>query len=74
MASINEFRKGDLVVIETIDCEQKLRRRLCELGLFEGAKVEIIKNDRKSPVLIKVFNSKIVLDQKGAQKIYGEKI
>lgn len=74
MTSITEFTKGECVHIKALECAQELKRRLAELGVFDGAQIEIVRNDRKNPMLIKVFNSKIVLDQKGAKKIYGEKI
>jgi len=50
------------------------QRRMAELGIFEGAEIEIAKNDGRGPLLVKVFDSKIVLGQSGAQKIYGDKI
>ena len=74
MTSITEFSKGDRIIIKALECGEELKRRLADLGLFDGARVEIVKNDRKNPLLIRVFNSKIVLDQKGATNIYGEKI
>jgi len=74
MTSITEFAKGDHVRIKALECEQEFKRRLAEMGLFDGAEVEIIKNDRKSPLLIKIFDSKIVLGQAGAKNIYGEKV
>jgi len=74
MRSINEFERGGRVRIKALECAQGLKKRLAELGVFEGAQVEIIRNDRKNPLLLKVFNSKIVLDQKGAGQIYGERI
>lgn len=74
MTNITEFSKGDHIVIKALKCGEEFRRRLADLGLFNGAQVEIVKNDGKNPLLIRVFNSKIVLDQKGAINIYGEKI
>lgn len=74
MTSITEFQTGDRVRVRALEGEPDFKCRLTDLGLFDGAEVEILKNDRRSPILIKVFDAKIVLDQSGASNIYGEKI
>lgn len=74
MTSIIDFSTGDRVRIIAMECGQIFRRRLAELGIFGGAEIEIVKNDKYSPLLVKIFDSKIVLGQGEAKKIYGEKI
>jgi Fe2+ transport system protein FeoA len=74
MKNINEFRKGDRIKILCMECGHSLQRRLTELGIFHGSDLEIIKNDNFSPVLVKIFDSRIALGQVEASKIYGEKI
>lgn len=68
-----EFEGGDKVKIECVDCGRDFKNRLCDLGLFDGSEVEIIKNDRFGPLIIKIFDSKIALGRGEASKIYGEK-
>lgn len=72
--SLIDFKEGDKVKIEVIGFGMNFRRRLIDLGLFDGAEVEILKNDRFGPLILKVFNSKIALGRGQAAKIYGEKI
>lgn len=69
-----EFLPGDSVKIKCISCGQNFRRRLMELGLFDGAVVKIIKNDGRGPLIIGIFDSKIALGRGEAEKITGQKI
>ena len=72
--SLDQFQSGDRVKIEFVRCHLGFRRRLCELGMFDGAEVEIVKNDRFGPLIIQIFNSKIALGRNQAGRIYGQKI
>jgi len=74
MKNLTEFNKGDTIKIRCISCGQNFRRRLSELGLFDGAEIEVIKNDKWGPIIVKIFESKIALGRGEAQKIYGNKI
>ena len=69
-----DFQEREKVKIGTIHSGLNFKRRLSDLGLFDGAEVEIIKNDKFGPLVIKIFNSKIALGRGEAYKIYGEKI
>ncbi len=73
MNSLIEFTNGDKVCIQYITCGLNFKRRLSELGLFEGMEIEIIKNDYWNPLIIKIFDSKIALGRGEAIKIYTEK-
>ena len=69
-----EFKPGDKVKIGGVDCGMNFNRRLCELGLFDGTEVKVIKNDKFGPLIIKIFDSRIALGRGQARKIYGRKI
>ena len=58
MQTLTEFKAGDKIEITNVACGQEFRRRLFELGLFDGADVEVIKNDKSGPILLKIFDSK----------------
>lgn len=73
MSPLIKFNNGDKVNIRCINCGDNFKRRLSELGLFNGAEIEIVKNDHWGPVVIKIFDSKIVLGRGEAIKIYAEK-
>lgn len=71
---LSQFKKGEKVKILRISCGRAFIRRLCDLGLFEGTELEIIKNDSSFPIVVQILNSKIALEQGEANKIYGQKI
>ena len=72
--TLSQFQQGKQVKILNINCGRALSERLCALGLFEGTKIKIIKNDNFGPIIIQILNSKIALGRGETNKIYGEKI
>ena len=72
--SLTNFDPGDRVKIKCVKCGHNFRNRLGDLGLYDGAEVEIIKNDQFGPLIIKIFDSKIALGRGEASKIQGEKM
>lgn len=68
-----QFDVGDKIKIECVKCGRNFKNRLCDLGLYDGSEIEIIKNDKSGPLIIKIFNSKIALGRGEANKIHGEK-
>ncbi|MFP4098251.1 MAG: ferrous iron transport protein A [Alphaproteobacteria bacterium] len=46
-----------------------LRQKLCGMGLPDGAKVRILKNGRKSPMLLAVGHTRLIIGRGVAQKI-----
>ena len=69
-----QFKPGDQIKIMNLDCGQAFAKRLCELGVFNGMAIEIIKNDKFGPLIIKIFDSRIALGRGQASKIYGQQI
>lgn len=74
MIPLIEFPRGTKVKIECVDCGLNFRNRLCDLGLFDGSELEIVKNDNFGPIIVKIFDSKIALGRGQAAKIMAEKI
>tara|TARA_B100000315_G_C14243808_1_gene436517 strand:+ start:396 stop:626 length:231 start_codon:yes stop_codon:yes gene_type:complete len=70
---LSQFEKGEKVKILDVHCGKDFSRRLSDLGLFNGAEVEIVKNDNFGPIIIKILNSKLALGRGEANKIYVKK-
>jgi len=68
--------EGEKVKIKKIDAGHQLQNRLRELGLVkaEDVVIEVIKNEFSGPMILKVFDSRIVIGRGQANKIYVEKI
>ncbi len=65
-------KEGAKVTIKEIRSGRGLKKRLGELGLYEGTKVVIKKNDIFGPVMLKVLDSTLVLGRGEALKIMVE--
>jgi len=65
-----DFPAGSKLRITGLYGGRSFREKLSELGLFEGAEVEVIKNDFSGPIILKVFDSKIAIGRGQAQKTY----
>ena len=64
--------EGKTVTIKDIDCGRGLYKRLCDMGLYAGTRVKVIKNDVHGPVILKVLDSKLVIGRGQAHKIMVE--
>lgn len=72
MMPLSMVREGNKVKIHCVDCKRGLRARLCDLGLYEGTKIKVMKNDISGPMILKVKESKIIIGRGQAQKIMAE--
>ncbi len=62
-------QEGQRVKIKEIRSGRMLKKRLSELGLYEGTKVVVKKNSSFGPIILKVLDSTLVLGRGEAQKI-----
>jgi ferrous iron transport protein A len=65
-------REGETVSVRCVDCGMGLKRRLCDLGLYDNTNIKIVKNDISGPVIITVKDSKLVIGRGQANKILVE--
>ena len=61
--------RGKRVGIKQIVSGQGLRNRLSAMGIYEGIKVEVIKNDFFGPMIVKVLDSKVIIGRGQVCKI-----
>lgn len=65
---LTELSKGDKATIKNISAGCTATRRLYEMGLNTGAKVNVVKNDF-GPVIVSLLGNKVALGRGLAQKI-----
>ena len=65
--------EGVEVDIFCVNCGLGIKKRLCDLGLYDNTKIKIIKNDISGPIIIKVKDSKLVIGRGQANKIIVRK-
>ncbi len=66
--SLADSTINSIVKVEKITAGQKARRFLADLGVLEGVKLRIIKND-VGPILIEVKATRVAIGRGIAQKI-----
>jgi len=62
-------KDGKRVKIISISSGRGLKKRLYDLGLYEGAKIDVIRNDISGPIILKVLDSRIGIGRGQANKI-----
>ena len=63
-----EVPEGRELQIKKIEAGTALLLRLSELGLFEGSKIEVLRN-RNGSVILKIFGSTLAIGRGQANKI-----
>jgi len=63
------IEKGRKVKITSISGGWGLRHRLCDMGLYEGTTVKVIRNDAAGPVILKILDSRVIVGRGQAHKI-----
>ncbi|MEA2037453.1 MAG: FeoA family protein [Nanoarchaeota archaeon] len=74
MMPLSMVTEGEEVTICCVNCGFGLKRRLCDLALYDGTKVKVVKNDVAGPIILKVKDSKLVLGRGQAHKIMVENV
>lgn len=70
---LNIGETGRTVEINNLAGGESMCKKLMEMGVNKGAVIKIIKNDAKS-LIIKVGESRLVLDRGMAQKVFVREI
>jgi len=73
MTPLTYFKKGEVVRLIHFEGGSHFIQRLLAMGMYQGAEVEVIKNDYWGPIVIKVFEARLAIGRGAAFKIYGEK-
>jgi len=65
-------REGETVLIREVRSGLRLKKRLGELGLYEGTTVKVVRNRASGPIMVKVLDSQLVLGRGESLKIMVE--
>lgn len=70
--NLKDGKNRHTYVVKTIAIELELERRLEALGLTEGAKVQILNNDKKGSLTVKFRGTRFALGRRIADHITVE--
>ena len=72
MMPLTMCSEGTNARIVSVHCGQSLKKRLHDLGVYDGTTIKVIKNDVSGPIIVKVKDSKLVLGRGQASKIMAQ--
>ena len=67
--SLSTIKKGK-VIVDSFICDSKLVAQLIGMGIINGTKINVIKNDNKGQMIITVKNANIAISKEVSEKIY----
>ena len=65
---LSDAKQGTTVTIRKVVAGHALQNRLSELGIYEGGKVSVIKND-SGPLVLDVLGGRLAIGRGQAKKI-----
>ena len=69
VTSLEQFPAGSHGYVRELQCGQRLAGRLAALGLTLGAKIEVLQNPGRGPILLLVRGTRLALGRGQAGKI-----
>lgn len=67
---LKEGKANNIYIIEQIDIELNLERRLEALGLTEGSKITVLNNDRKGAMTVRFRGTRFAFGKRIADNIF----
>ena len=69
---LSEMKADTSARIVSLGTDRRFIRRITSIGMSEGVDFEVIRNDRKMPVLIYVRETLLALNRSDCEKIEAE--
>lgn len=69
-----ELRTGTRAVVRALRAGRELTSRLTAMGLIAGARVEVLQNRGRGPLLVRVGDTRVALGRGEAPKILVEAV
>ena len=66
---LKEGKNNGVYIVERIETEQNLERRLEALGLTEGSRIEVLNNDKKGAMTVRFRGTRFALGKRIADHI-----
>jgi len=69
---LSELKTGAFAKVVSLGSDERFVKRITSIGMSEGVDLEVIRNDRKMPVLIYVRETLLALNRNDCEKIEME--
>lgn len=71
---LSELKEGTMAKVVSLDADMHFLSRVTSVGVTEGTKIQIVKNDKKMPLLIYVRETLLALNRKDCGRVEVEVI
>ncbi len=69
---LSELKADTYARVVSLGSDERFIKRITSIGMNEGVSFEVVKNDRKMPVLIYVRETLLAMNRKDCEKIEVE--
>jgi ferrous iron transport protein A len=73
MSKLSEIQAGEKVVVKEIRADERLISRTSSMGITVGSTLEIIRNEKKQPLLLFCRDTMVAINRKECEKIKVDK-
>jgi ferrous iron transport protein A len=72
MSRLSEIKAGDVVTVTEIEGDERLLGRTSSMGIIVGSRIEILRNEKKRPLLLFCRDTMVAVNRKECEKIKVE--
>jgi ferrous iron transport protein A len=72
MSKLSEIKAGQTVVVKEITADDRLISRTSSMGIIIGSRIEVLKNERKQPLLLFCRDTMVAVNRRECEKIKVE--
>jgi ferrous iron transport protein A len=72
MSKLSEIKAGQKVIVKEITADERLISRTSSMGIIIGSRLEILKNERKQPLLLFCRDTMVAVNRRECEKIKVE--
>jgi ferrous iron transport protein A len=72
MSRLSEVKAGIVVTIAEIHGDERLLSRTSSMGIIVGSRIEILRNEKKQPLLLFCRDTMVAVNRKECEKINVE--
>jgi ferrous iron transport protein A len=72
MSRLSDIQSGKMVIVREIMADKRLISRTSSMGITVGSTLEVIRNEKKQPMLLFCRDTMVAINRKECEKIFVE--
>jgi ferrous iron transport protein A len=72
MSRLSEIQAGKTVIVKEVMADDRLISRTSSMGIIVGSRIEILRNEKKQPLLLFCRDTMVAVNRKECEKIKVE--